>query len=337
MSDMPAPLHARSRLSPGQRNLAVAVVLLGVALMPMAFAEMLRTVVTLLAPLGFAGWAWTVPVGTEVGFIGLYLIDVLMEWKHRPVRALRAGPYAFAAASVWLNVAAAPSVPAMVGHAVLPMLFFGYLLAGKAAVKRLTVSDAEHAKAAAMADARRYALDLVRAMRGPFWRFRVPSLLRRQILSSRFPDEAREAVERTGSGGWQKDVRAWVLGPDGLNVKVQAKADSERARDAIRSAPEPAAPAAPEVPAETPPKVTPERASRGDRSALQEVGRIAKREGARKVPRDLLLEAIRDMYSGDTPPTPYRVAKELPVGEKTAKELLAEVTSEGADVIQMAR
>jgi hypothetical protein len=312
---MPAPLHARSRLSPGQRNLAVTVVLLGVALMPMAFAEMLRTVVILLAPLGFGGWAWTVPVGTEVGFIGLYLIDVLMEWKHRPVRALRAGPYAFAAASLWLNVAAAPSVPAMVGHAVLPMLFFGYLLAGKAAVKRLTVSDAEHATAAAMADARRYALDLVRAMRGPFWRFRVPSLLRRQILSSRFPDEARSAVEiRVTSGGWQKDIRAWVLGPDGLNIQTQAKADSERAREAIRTAPWPAP--------EPSPGAIPQDIPRTSRSTTPGAPRKPSPSAVKKMTGSDLAPYVGTLLETTPGLTPSDVMRTLKVGRAKADEAL---------------
>lgn len=314
MTPTPAPLHARSRLSRGQRNLAVAVVVLGIALMPMAFGEMLRTVTRLLAPLGFGRTAWTVPVGTEVGFIGLYLLDILTEWKHRPVRILRTLPYILALASLALNMAAAHTLPAVVGHAVLPVLFFGYLLAGKAAVKRLLVTDAEHRLAAAMADARRYALDLVRALEGPLWRFRVPSLVRRQILTSRFPDEVRAAISESTTGGWQKDVRAWVLGPDGMNIQVQARADSERAREEIRSAPQPALEAAPEPVSQT--------VSRPSRSTSPGTPRRPSPSAVKKMTGSDLAPYVGTLLETTAGLTPSDLMKSLHVGREKAGEAL---------------
>lgn len=70
------------------------------------------------------------------------------------------------------------------------------------------------------------------------------------------------------------------------------------------------------------------RAPEGERrSAIEEANRIAKRNGARKVPEALLLDAVREMFGGGDNVTPYRIAKDLPVGEARAKALHGQVTA----------
>lgn len=341
------PLLAAARKPrPGSswdRPLLAIVIVLGCGLAPVFFLDMFRTVTDLLA--SSVTYAWTVPAATEGAFLFLYLLGLWLQRKGKPQAWLRWAPYPFAAASLFLNVwAAHGNFPAMVGHASVTIAFFLPVLAAESAIHSMAVTEEDMAMRRELADARRYALDFVRDQKGIWWRLRVPSLLKRQILHSRPPAAVQMAVaegaEGKGAAAWEKPVEDWVVHGLTRREDVAAKVTRKRAEIARGPLPEAAAAAAPEVSAEAVPEApvrdTPDRVSRGARTALQEVGRIAKRAGARKVPRELLLEAIGEMYSGDTPPSAYRVEKELPVGEKTARELLAEVTAKGADVIQMA-
>ena len=146
MLSMPTPKHA-IRLSTGQHRLAVVIIATACALAPVFFAVMYLSVTHLLKA-SFGGWAWSVPVATEASFVILFLLDVLLEWCGKPMGWLRWAPYPFAAASLWLNVYSAKGdTAAMVGHGVVTVAFFLPLLAAKAAVRKLSVSD-EDVKAA---------------------------------------------------------------------------------------------------------------------------------------------------------------------------------------------
>jgi hypothetical protein len=280
------------KLSGGQRWLAAGVVTLGLALTPIAFGVMYVTVTDLLRA-SFGTLAWTVPVGTEVGFLGLFLADLLLEWIHKPLRWLHSAPYVLAAVSLCLNaLAARGSLAATLGHAVLPLVFFGYLLAAKAVVRRLVADDDARRHEVALADARAHAHDILRSALGVFWRFRAPVLLRRQLRSGRLPAKVLEAVESGARFGgatiWEPAVETWITAAVVLPERfagVLAAARAEASQSTPVSAPggasggtasDPAgvpADASGATPGSTPqgapesipagPGITPARASRG--------------------------------------------------------------------------
>lgn len=235
------------------RWLAAGFVLFGAALAPIAFTVMLITVTRLLRP-SFGWWAWAVPVGTEAGFLGFFCADLLAEWRRRPLKILRAAPYLLAAVSLGLNALAGRSDPAFIlGHAALPVVFFGYVVVAELLVRRLAVTDDERATEVALKDAAAMARDLLRERLGVFWRLRAPSLLRRQIRAGRFPSAVRQAAEtRYGPhDALEKAVTAWMAASLTRGVKVAAEMDAAR-RAAVpqpdpapgASVPQPSRPAA---------------------------------------------------------------------------------------------
>jgi hypothetical protein len=248
-----------SRLSKGQRTLAAFIVILAAALTPVFFAVMFTAVTRLLAA-SFGSWSWTVPVATEISFTLLFLLWVLLEWRDRAPGWLRLAPYPFATASLWLNVySARGNLPGMVGHGVVTVAFFLPLLAMKAAVTRLTVSDEERRRDVAARDAIDHARDILRAA-DPWWRFRAPVLLRRQLRSRRLPAAVTEAIASGvtfgGASKWEPAVEAWITRslalPEGVSAQLAA------AREAASQVSRPATPEAASAP---PAQVTPEPVS----------------------------------------------------------------------------
>jgi len=229
--------HRTRRASWGK--LRVVIIALAALLAPVFFLDMFLTVTHLLGP-SFGRWAWTVPAATEGSFTVLYLLDLYLQHMGKPMGWLRWAPYPFAAASLFLNVYASwGNVPAMTGHAVVTIAFFLPLLAGEAAVRSLSVSDEAVRFATEMADARRYALDLVRDRKGPLWRFEVPSLLRRQILHSRPPAAVTAAVSDGlafgGAAKWEPAVETWITDSLTQDVKMTVKVEAKK-RDLERQA-----------------------------------------------------------------------------------------------------
>jgi Protein of unknown function (DUF2637) len=195
--------------------------------------------------------------------------------------------------------------------------------------------------AVARESARLLAIDLTRAAYGKNWKHDGPPLLVSQLHEGTLPAEVAEvcAEARPGLPVDVADlVETWVVEAKTRRIKAAVRVTREEQR-AMAPEVDSEAPSedAHEVPAdgdsEVPAKDAAGGPSRGDRTAVQEAQRIARRKGPRQVPRELLLEGVGELYAGDEPPSVYRVVKELPVGEKTAKELLAEITSKGADVI----
>ena len=218
-----------SRLTSGQRTLAAFIAILAIALTPVFFAVMFVAVTHLLAA-SFGGWSWTVPVATEISFTLLFLLWVLLEWRDRAPGWLRLAPYPFAVASLWLNVdSARGNLPGMVGHGVVTIAFFIPMLALKAAVSRLTVSDEDRKRSVATADAIDHARDILRAA-DPWWRFRAPVLLRRQLRSRRLPAPVLKAISDGvafgGSSKWEPAVEAWITHslvlPEAVRVQLAA-------------------------------------------------------------------------------------------------------------------
>lgn len=329
-----APRHARQR---GWKLLRRSLIAGGVLLSPAFFIVMFVTVTALVRPtLGI--WAWTVPVATEGCFLLLYGLDILLEWARKPKGWLRFTPYFFAAVSLVLNVwAFRTNVPGLLGHGVITIAFFLPVIAAESAVRDMAVTDEEMRLREAVADARQYAVDVCRSQRGRLWRWRVPVLLRTQILSGRLPDEVRETITAMlaegRSSGWQAGIREWVLGPEGLNLTAQAATDARKARETItRQAPPQTPPAAlPEVPAPAPPRAITAPSAKGAVTAVHKVRRL----GGRKATDDEILDAIREMFADGSAVTKYRVVKELKgphggIAEPRAGRLLDQVRSERA-------
>lgn len=327
-----AGMGKHSRLTKGQRWLAYAIAGLALAVTPLFFVVMFITVNDLLGPF-FDGWAWTVPVATELSFTILFLLGVLLAWADRAPGWLWLAPFPFAAASLWLNVYGAHgSVPGMVGHGVVTIAFFVPLLALKAAIHRFTVTEEERRLAVAVADAIAHARDILRAALGPFWRLRVPVLLRRQLRSRRLPaavtEEIRQGVMFGGASRWEPAVESWITSslalPEAVSAQLRAARDAA-SQGAVRSVPEHAPETIPDTPAALPetrpeaslkpsPRQAPERAPR---AALK----LAPGKARSMSPEQLAdhVEVMLEEYGNAGVP---RIKKDLHVGGEKAQQAL---------------
>lgn len=199
----------------------------------------------------------------------------------------------------------------------------------------------------AMEDARVFLRDSVRAVRSRH-DVPVPLSVRRAIRTGRFPGEVSERIRSSlsygGAATWEPSMESWLASRLGLSSTLSEALSNDRQQPTpdTSGAPPAAVPGVPaEIPAgapsgsasEKPPGGAPQRAPRSARqgtarSAVEEATRIARKQGSRKVPRDLLAEAVRELFGGGQPVTVYRITKTLPVGEATAKALLAEVQAQ---------
>jgi len=223
-------------------RIIAAFFLLGVGFVGvLAFTDIFLSVTHMLRA-WWKGAAWTVIALGEGSFTTSYLGWMLLDLRAKLSQRARGWLFGYlslfvVSSLVLMLYAGRDGAPDLLSHGLAVVAFYGLLILLKVAVRTLFADPAKRAMEEALADARRYAIDLCRARRGPLWRWRVPTLLKRQILTGRFPDavcEAVEAVVTAGrSGGWQQDVREWVMGPDGLNLNAQAKVASDRAADAI--------------------------------------------------------------------------------------------------------
>lgn len=312
------PEHARAEgWTVPQAALGAAVGVLGVAVAILGFIDIYLTITHLLHAI-WGDWAWTVIVLGEGSAAGSYLGWLLLDLKDRPPRRVQVflAVYltAFMAGSLVLNLyAGRGSVPGLVSHAVVVAAFFGYLIFVKILVARLSADARTRAMEQAVTDARRHAIDLCRDQKGVLWRFRVPSLLRRQILTGRLPDEVRVAVAehvRAGrTAGWEAKVREWVFRE--LRIDLIAAAASEKAaRDIAASTP----PGEPESAPEARPGARPETRS-GPALKLA----ASKSRGMSSAELEPHVTAMLEAYGTVSE---ARVKKDLHVGTEKAREAL---------------
>ena len=331
-----------SKLTRGQHILAAFIVVLAAALTPVFFTVMFVSVTHLLGP-SFGAWAWTVPVATEISFTLLYLLYLLLVWLDRAPGWLWLAPFPFAAASLWLNVySARGDLPGMVGHGVVTVAFFIPLVALKSAVRRLSAGDEERRRAAAVDDAIAHARDILRAA-DPWWRFRAPVLLRRQIRSRRFPavvaDAISEGVMFGGAARWEPAVEAWITRalvlPEGVSAQLSA------AREAVsRSMPE----AAPQVVPEAASEVAPEtalqaRPKTSAKRAPERSRRVALKltsAQSRSMPAERVAEHVSAMLEEYGDVSLNRVKSDLSVGTEKAQAAL-EIARRKRTVVPMER
>lgn len=258
----PAPVR---RMTGGQRGLGGLIVLLALLLTPVFFIVMFITVNNMLGPY-FEGWAWTVPVATELTFTLLFLWALLMEWTRNPSHALWIAPYPFAVMSAVLNVwAAHGNIPGMLGHLAVTLAFFTPVTFAKMGVRRMLVTDEERHAAAALKDAQAHARDMLRSGLGITWRFRAPVLLRRQLRAGRLPAKVMEAVASGNATEWESAVEAWIGTAVALPERTREVLRAARAEALARPLPTPAeslsgtpSGGTPGTPSETPADGTPE-------------------------------------------------------------------------------
>ena len=120
----------------------------------------------------------------------------------------------------------------MVGHASLTIAFFLPVLAEESAIHSMAVTEEDMAMRRELADARRYA-PTSSDQKGIWWRTRVPSLLKRQILHSRPPaavQNGRPEDEGKAAAAWEKPVEDWVVHGLTRREDVAAKVTRKRAR-----------------------------------------------------------------------------------------------------------
>jgi hypothetical protein len=87
----------------------------------------------------FGTSAWIVPVGVDIGILALLAWDLLMEYLELPWPVLRWTAWAFIAATVYLNVAAADgNLTGSVMHAAMPALFVTAIEGIRHLIRQLT-------------------------------------------------------------------------------------------------------------------------------------------------------------------------------------------------------
>jgi hypothetical protein len=209
-----------------------------------------------------------VPVSTEIGYVVVYLADVYLEIREKPVRWLRYVTLPFIGASLWLNVYAAHGrVPAMVGHGVVTLTFFGTLAIAKMCARRLIRARAPHADriprarwvlspwrtagmkrrmvlhhvtsypvACAREEARLAAVSLMPAVWGQGWKRDAPPLLRHHLKSGTLPADLALACSAASPGyvpATGELAEEWVTSAKATVAKARAKA-RQADRDADR-------------------------------------------------------------------------------------------------------
>lgn len=223
----------------------------------LAFWLMFWTVTGLLDPHFATGWAWVVPACTEGGYMGLAALGYVFERIRKPMWVLRPISFLFAAASLFLNMAAGQGdAVAIAGHAVPVLLFVTiveicrhavrkhsravtyegvqwWLMTPRSAInvwRAMRVHQLPYRKALAREDARLYVVSLLRELKGRRWRSRVPRVLRDQVRRSRLPATVVAAVDAAVSAGsdtaWEKAVHDHVT--DLLARGRQLHAEVER-------------------------------------------------------------------------------------------------------------
>jgi hypothetical protein len=227
----------------------------------------------------------------------------------------------------------------MVGHSVLPMVFFGYLLAAKLLARRLSVSDRERSLETAVADAVAHARDILRAA-DRWWRLRAPVLLRRQLRSRRLPAAVMAAIENgIGDGGasrWEPVVEAWITrslalpeGVSALLTAARAEASGSVLQGDPRSAPAAIPAAASVVPSVAPSVVTTEASAEAAAEATPVVTSRRRRVVPAKATDDDLVSIILDATEDPAGLNNYQVNKAIKeacggkgVGEPRAARLV---------------
>jgi Protein of unknown function (DUF2637) len=107
---------------PGERT---AVCLIGAAMLALALIGMyvsFQTVYEYVRP-WFRETAWAVPVAIDVAILVFSAADLLLSYWRMARPSMRLIPWAFTAATIWLNWQAGGPVPIRIAHAAMPALW----------------------------------------------------------------------------------------------------------------------------------------------------------------------------------------------------------------------
>ena len=149
---------------------AVAVVAaLVVVLAVIGFANSFTAVAEAARP-SFGVFAWTLPIGIDLGIAIFAALDIVLARLDMRIAWLRLFPWALTAATVYLNVAGETSAFGIVAHAVLPCLWVVAVEVG-AHVIRIRAGIASGTR-----------MDRIRASRWVLAPFRTIALWRRMVL-----------------------------------------------------------------------------------------------------------------------------------------------------------
>ncbi len=127
----------RPTLNRGHKALAAIVIFVAVVISGIGFAGSYTAVRALAARQGFGWFAAVLPIGVDVGIVGLYALDLLLTWLRMPYPLLRQAAWFLTGATIVMNAASAWPHPLGLGmHAVIPILFIVMVEAGRHAVGR---------------------------------------------------------------------------------------------------------------------------------------------------------------------------------------------------------
>jgi hypothetical protein len=251
--------------STGERT---AVCLIGAAMLTLALIGMyvsFQTVYEYVRP-WFRDTAWAVPVAIDVAILVFSAADLLLSYWRMAKPSMRLIPWAFTAATIWLNWQAGGPIPIRIAHAAMPALWV------------LFCEYARHVLAARVGLVTGGRMEKVRRSRWLLAPLSTARLRRRMILweitsyrrALQLEAERRAEIARLEmeyGRKWRRDAPA----PDRLALKLSAVAPAELlpslaaaitptappAAEPTTAAPTVAPAAEPVVAAASPPVVTP--------------------------------------------------------------------------------
>lgn len=122
-------------LTAGEATAARVVAALAAVLGLVGFANSFAAVQEAVAP-SFGWWAWSAPLGVDVGIAIFTATDILHARLDMRTRWLRAVPWALVGVTVYLNVAPQPTPLGKVAHATLPLVWVVAVEVGAHTVRR---------------------------------------------------------------------------------------------------------------------------------------------------------------------------------------------------------
>lgn len=323
------------KLSPNEFT-AVAVVAAMVTILGLlGFVNSFAAVADAARP-SFGGFAWTVPLGIDLGIAIFAALDIVLGRLDMRVRWLRLIPWTLTGATVYLNVADETTAFGKVAHAVLPCLWVAAVEIGAHVVR---------VRAGIEAGTR---MDGIRASRWFFAPVRTVSLWRRMVLWEirSYPDalnrERSRLLVRTdlqdtyGAVAWRWKAPRKVRALYRLGELAPAPTAPSTDAPSLPSADRPALDAGPSAPAEPDPFASAEKTVRRTggqttrgRSAPKSAGRS--RTGARTSKRTTK-RTVPDV--DDLMPLGWRIAADLEARDVPLKRdaLAAEIRKTGQTV-----
>ena len=201
------------------------------------FAVSFQTIADLARAQHMPGNPVLYPVLIDVGFLAAVIEERHAIRDGRSDIAPRVLAWLLGALTIYVNAHGSPSGDwlGLSLHVAGPALWIAFLELTR--WRKIRKAKAPGEEEIARADARRYAIDLLRAELGRRWRLSAPRLMRRQVVTGRLPHAVtaavRESVSSPYADPWEPVVERWVV--DGLTKGVKVAAEVTREKQAIRA------------------------------------------------------------------------------------------------------